>query len=55
MSMDYSEFEGISPYSDEEAVEALKQVARHPYTYVISKSMFPNEKLNYLSTILSNL
>lgn len=55
MSTDLSEFEGISPYTDEEAVAALAEVAKNPYMYVISKAIFPKEKPGYLSNILSNV
>lgn len=49
-----TEFESIRPYSDEEAVEALARVARHPMTPVISKYLFPKEKATFLSRRLSS-
>lgn len=55
MSTDLTEFESISPYSDEEAVAALAEVAKNPYMYVISKAIFPKEKPGYLTNILCNL
>ena len=52
---DYSEFEGICPYSDEEAVKALGEVARHPAMPMISKALFPEESLGFLSNVLKNI
>lgn len=45
----------IYPYSDEEAVEALRQVALHPAVPAISKYLFPNEDASVLKTLLCNL
>ena len=39
---DESEFGEIRPYTDAEAVEALKRVSRHPMLPVISKYLFPD-------------
>lgn len=44
----YSEFESICPYSDEEAVKALNEVARHPAIPFISKSLFPDQPAGFL-------
>lgn len=49
---DLSEFEEIRPYSDEEAVEALARVARHPMLPLISKYLFPTDDPRYLSSAL---
>ena len=37
-----NEFESISPYNDEEAVEALRRISNHPGIPVISKYLFPD-------------
>lgn len=50
--IDLSEFESIRPYSDEEAVEALGRVARHPMMPTVSKYLFPNAPANTLSKSL---
>ena len=50
-----AEFEGISPYSDAEAVEALGQVANHPMVFLISEYLFPNEKVTYLRDALKSV
>ena len=52
---DYSKFESICPYSDEEAVKALSQVARHPAVPAISKVLFPEEKASFLSDRLRSI
>lgn len=40
--MNLSEFEGISPYNDAEAAEALRRIARNPVIPAISKYLFPD-------------
>lgn len=50
--MDLSEFESISPYSDEEAVEALSRVAHNPAIPVISKYLFPDMPRGFLKALL---
>jgi len=46
---DLSEFEDIRPYSDEEAVEALHRVSRHPMLPLISKYLFPKASVDTLA------
>jgi hypothetical protein len=50
--MDLSEFESISPYSDEEAVKAFSRVAHHPAIPVISKYLFPGYPAGFLRGLL---
>ena len=50
--VDLSEFEDIRPYSDEEAVEALNRVSRHPMLPLISKYLFPREDVGILAQTL---
>ena len=50
--MDLSEFESISPYSDEEAVKAFWRVAHHPAIPVISKYLFPGYPAGFLRGLL---
>lgn len=45
----------ISPYNDEEAMEALGHVAHHPMVPVISKYLFPSENAFYLRDLMTNL
>jgi hypothetical protein len=52
---DLSEFEDIRPYSDEEAVEALKRVSRHPFLPMISKYLFPNQSVDSLARLLRSM
>lgn len=52
---DYTSFDSISPYSDEEAVKALSKVAAHPAVAVISKFIFPNEPSSLLGDVMRNL
>lgn len=52
---DMSEYEGIRPYSDAEAVEAFSRIARHPALPVISKYLFPRKPLGYLASLLSGV
>ncbi|MBQ1636265.1 MAG: acyltransferase, partial [Bacteroidales bacterium] len=53
--IDLSEFEDIRPYSDEEAVEALQRVSRHPSLPMISKYLFPKEGLDFLGGTLRRI
>ena len=46
------EFAGIAPYSDEEMAAAMAQLSKHPYTFLISKYLFPRERMDYLSNLL---
>ena len=53
--VDLSEFEDIRPYSDEEAMEALQRVSRHPALPTISKYLFPKQKMGALSELLRRI
>lgn len=53
--VDLSEFEDIRPYSDEEAVEALNRVSKHPALPVISKYLFPKQNINALAETLRSV
>ncbi len=50
--IDFSKFESISPYSDEEMVQALTEVANHPYVKVIQDYFFPDEKPDFLKNLM---
>ena len=50
-----NEFSNISPYSDEEAVEALGKVADHPAVQAASRYIFPDEDPNFLRNALKSL
>ena len=50
--VDLSEFESISPYTDEEAAEALSKLAEYPVVTQISQHFFPEESPDYLKNIL---
>ena len=52
---DFSQFEAICPYSDEEAVRALAEVSRHPAVPVISKALFPEERVSFLAESLRSI
>ena len=52
---DMSEYEGIRPYSDGEAVEAFARIARHPALPAISKYLFPKQPLEYLASMLDGV
>ena len=52
---DLSQFEAIGPYSDEEAVRALAEVSRHPAVPVISKALFPDERVSFLAESLRSI
>lgn len=53
--MDLTEFEEIRPYSDEEAVEALSRISRHPAMAAISKYLFPKEDIHFVSRLLRSV
>lgn len=53
--IDLSEFEGISPYTDEEAVVALGKLAEHPLLAEFSRNFFPEQSPDFLKTLLKNL
>ena len=52
---DFSKFEAICPYSDEEAARALAEVSRHPAVPVISKALFPEERVSFLAESLRSI
>ena len=53
--LDLSEFESISPYSDEEASEALGKLAEYPVVGIASKHFFPEESPDFLQNILKQI
>ena len=53
--MSLSDFGDIRPYTDEEAVEALGRVSRHPMTPVISKYLFPDLPASTMSHMLRSI
>ncbi|MCI2107949.1 MAG: acyltransferase [Bacteroidales bacterium] len=50
-----SEFDSIVPYSDEEAVKALGEVANHPACLAISEYLFPDKPVTYLRDALRSV
>jgi hypothetical protein len=52
---DDNEFSDIQPYTDEEAVAALGQLAEHPAVNEISQIMFPDKPVTYLRDFLKNV
>ena len=55
MCQEIDEFNSISPYTDEEAVQALSKVADHPAVPGVSKVIFPNESPDYLGKVLKSV
>lgn len=53
--VDLSEFESISPYTDEEAAEALSKLAEYPVVAQVSQHFFPEESPDYLKNILKRV
>ena len=53
--VDLSEFEGISPYTDAEAAEALSKLAEFPLLPAISQKVFPNEEPHFLKNTLKSI
>ena len=53
--IDLSEFEGISPYTDAEAAEALSKLAEFPLLPAISQKVFPNEEPDFLKNTLKSI
>lgn len=49
------DFDSISPYSDEEAVQALASVANHPACFAISEYLFPDKPVTYLRNALRSV
>jgi len=50
-----NEFDEIRPYTDEEAVEALGRVSKHPMLPIISKYLFPKYPVSKLSKMLKDV
>ena len=53
--MNEQDYTSISPYTDQEAVEALKRVARNPFLPVVSKFFFPGAPLNTFRKLLKKI
>ena len=53
--LDLSEFESISPYTDEEAAEALTKLADFPLLPKISQQFFPEEAPEFLANVLRSV
>ncbi|MBR5198529.1 MAG: acyltransferase [Bacteroidales bacterium] len=53
--IDLTEFEGISPYTDAEASEALGKLADHPAVGIASQNFFPQESPDFLKNILKQI
>lgn len=53
--IDLSEFEGISPYTDEEAAEALSKLADFPLLSQVSQQFFPQEEPDFLKNVLKSI
>ena len=53
--IDLSEFESISPYTDEEAAEALSKLAEFPLLSQVSRQFFPEESPDYLKNLLISI
>ena len=53
--VDLSEFESISPYTDEEAVEALGKVAENPVISEVSQYFCPDESPDFLKKLLKSV
>ena len=53
--IDLSEFESISPYTDEEAAEALSKLAEYPLLSQISQQFFPEESPEFLKNLLKSI
>ena len=53
--VDLSEFESISPYTDQEAVEAIGKLAEHPLLDEFSRTFFPDQESGFLKGLLKNI
>ncbi len=53
--IDLSEFESISPYTDEEAAEALSKLAEFPLLSQVSQQFFPEESPDFLKNLLKQI
>ena len=45
----------IAPFSDAEAAAAIEKLRRHPLNRMLSKYLFPQEKGNYLNSMLEGV
>ncbi|MCM1177679.1 MAG: 1-acyl-sn-glycerol-3-phosphate acyltransferase [Bacteroidales bacterium] len=53
--VDLSKFESITPYNDEEAVEALGKVAENPVVTAVSQYFFPDKEPGFLKQLLKSV
>ena len=53
--IDLSEFESISPYTDEEAAEALSKLAEFPLLAKVSQQFFPDQEPDLLKNVLKSI
>ena len=53
--VDLTEFESISPYTDEQASEALGKLADHPAVAQASRYFFPEESADFLKNVLKQI
>lgn len=53
--LDLSEFESISPYTDEEAAEALNHLADHALLSEASRHFFPDQSPDFLKNLLKSI
>lgn len=53
--VDFSKFESICPYTDEEAVEALSKVADNPMVIQVSRYFFPDKEPEFLKNLLKSV
>ena len=53
--LDLSEFESISPYTDEEAAEALSKLVEFPLLSKVSQQFFPEEDPDFLKNVLKSI
>jgi len=53
--IDLSEFESISPYTDEEAAAALSILADYPLVTKVSQQFFPEESPDFLKNLLKSI
>ncbi|MBO4844658.1 MAG: acyltransferase [Bacteroidales bacterium] len=49
------EYEGIGPYTDQEAADAIARLANHPYVYRLSRYLFPGKPVNTLRKALKKI
>ena len=53
--VDLSEFESISPYTDEEAAQAISKLADFPLLGQVSQQFFPGESPDFLKNLLKTI